>query len=352
MSASIFVTYGGSMVTFFSFISGASKLMMSSTRSMMVCNRRAPMFSVFSFTRPRIARSLPMPPGEFQLQPSVSSSAVYCFTSDDFGSVRILHEILDRERLQLDTNREAALQLGNQIARLRNVERARGDEQNVVGPHHAVARVDGGSFHDRQNVALHAFAGNVGPVAAFAPGDLVDLIKEDDAALLHPVYRDALHLVHIDQALLLFLDQVLHRLADLHLPLLGLLAEDVGQHVLDVDAHLLHALVGDDLERRHSLFADVEFHDALVELAFAQLLAKFFAGAMLRIAFFRRGQLESRGRRVLGGDAGAAGSSRSSKRSSAFISALSAMSSSFSSRTMSMAISTRSRIIDSTSRPT
>jgi hypothetical protein len=50
--------------------------------------------------------------------------------------------------------------------------------------------------------------------------------------------------------------------------------------------------------------------------------------------------------------AGIDGNSRSSRRSSAFISALSATSSSFSSRTMSMAISTRSRIIDSTSRPT
>ena len=42
----------------------------------------------------------------------------------------------------------------------------------------------------------------------------------------------------------------------------------------------------------------------------------------------------------------------SSKRSSAFNSALSATSSSFSSRIISMAISTRSRIMDSTSRPT
>ena len=50
--------------------------------------------------------------------------------------------------------------------------------------------------------------------------------------------------------------------------------------------------------------------------------------------------------------AGIEGSSRSSRRSSAFNSALSVTSSSFSSRTMSMAISTRSRTIDSTSRPT
>ena len=49
---------------------------------------------------------------------------------------------------------------------------------------------------------------------------------------------------------------------------------------------------------------------------------------------------------------GWAATSRSSRRSSAFSSALSSTSSSFSSRTMSMAFSTRSRIMDSTSRPT
>ena len=51
-------------------------------------------------------------------------------------------------------------------------------------------------------------------------------------------------------------------------------------------------------------------------------------------------------------DDGVGGSRMSSKRSSAFNSALSDTSSNFSSRTMSMAISTRSRTIDSTSRPT
>ena len=173
------------------------------------------------------------------------------------------------------------------------MEGARRDEQDVVGSHHAVARVNGRTFDDGKNIALHAFARDIRTVSALAPGDLVDLVEEDDARLFHPVHRDALHLVHIDQALLLFLDQVLHRVADLHLPLLGLLAEDVRQHVLDVDAHLLHALVGDDLERRHALLADVEFNHALIELAFTQLLTQLLAGAMLRIIFFRRRQLES-----------------------------------------------------------
>ncbi len=89
-----------------------------------------------------------------------------------------------------------------------------------------------------------------GAVAALAAGDLVDFVEEDDAGVLHALDRDARHLVHVDQPLLFFLDQVVEGFAHLHLPLLGALAEDVGKHVLDVDVHLLDALVGDDLEGR------------------------------------------------------------------------------------------------------
>ena len=49
------------------------------------------MFSVFSFTRAaNFAISARASVVNSSLNPSVSSSAVYCFTSDDFGSVSIL----------------------------------------------------------------------------------------------------------------------------------------------------------------------------------------------------------------------------------------------------------------------
>src|ERR1035437_9410388 len=173
-----------------------------------------------------------------------------------------LDEVFHRQRLQLHADGEAPLQFGDQVARLGNVECTGGDEQDVVGAHHAVARVHRGAFDDGQNVALHAFARNVRPVPAFASRDLVDFVEEDDARVLHALHGDARDLVHVDQTLLFFLDEVLERLADLHLPLLGALAEDVGQHVFHVDVHLLDPLIGDDLERRHRFFADVEFDDA------------------------------------------------------------------------------------------
>ena len=131
--------------------------------------------------------------------------------------------------MQFHADGETALQFGNQIAGFRNVERSGGDEQNVVGAHHAVARVDRGAFDDGQDVALHAFAGDVGAVAAFASGDFVDFVEEDDAGIFHAIDGQAGDLVHIDQALLFFLNQIFEGLVDLHLPLFGALAEEVGQ---------------------------------------------------------------------------------------------------------------------------
>ena len=111
------------------------------------------------------------------------------------------------ERFQFDANREAALQFGNQVAGLRDVEGAGGHEQNVIGAHEAVTRVDGGAFDDGQDVALHAFAADVGAVAALAAGDLVDLVEEDDAAALDAFQGHARDLVHVDELLLFFLDR-------------------------------------------------------------------------------------------------------------------------------------------------
>src|SRR5262249_40513967 len=143
-----------------------------------------------------------------------------------------------------------------------------------------ITRVHGRAFDDRENVTLYTLAGDVGTVATFAAGDLIDLVKEDDAGLLHAIDRCTRDLVHIDEALLLFLDQVLEGFVDLHLALLRALAEEVGQHVLDVDVHLLDALIGDDFEVRHAALADVDLDGAVVKLAFSQLLAKLLAGAL------------------------------------------------------------------------
>ena len=47
-------------------------------------------------------------------------------------------EVVDRKRAELDPDRKAPLQLGDEVARLGEVERARSDEEDVVGLDHAV----------------------------------------------------------------------------------------------------------------------------------------------------------------------------------------------------------------------
>ena len=217
----------------------------------------------------------------------------------------------------------------------------------MVGADHAVAGVHRGAFDDGQNVALHAFAGDVRAVAGFAAGDFVDFVDEEDAHLLDAVHGDARDLVHVNETVFFFLNQVIESLGNRHFALFLLLAEHAGEHVLDVDVHFLDALIGDDFEGRHRALADFHFHHALIELAFAQLGAEFIASTRDLFAALRFSEPG-----LISAGMGEGGSSKSSRRSSADCSARSATSSSFSSRTMSIAVSTRSRTMDSTSRPT
>ena len=52
-------------------------------------------------------------------------------------------------------------------------------------------------------------------------------------------------------------------------------------------------MIGDDLEGRHRFLADIELHHALVEFAFAQLLAELFPGAGARLSSQQRFLLEA-----------------------------------------------------------
>ena len=213
-------------------------------------------------------------------RPSVSSSAMYCLMSAFFGSVRMRMKSASESELSSTRIGKRPWQLGDQVRGLRGVERAGRDEEDVVGADHAVARVDRGAFDDRKNVALHAFARNVGAVAGFAAGDFVDLVDEEDAHLLDAIDGDARDLVHVDEAIFFFLDEVIEGLGDRHLALLFLLAEHAGEHVLDVDVHFLDALIGDDFEGGHRALADLDFDEALIELAFAELNAELVARAL------------------------------------------------------------------------
>ena len=83
-------------------------------------------------------------------------------------------EVFNGQRLEFDADREAALEFGNEVARLRYVEGAGGDEQDVVGLDRSVFGIDRSPFDDGQDVALDPFAGDVGTVGAAFFGDLIE----------------------------------------------------------------------------------------------------------------------------------------------------------------------------------
>src|SRR5207245_9548849 len=67
--------------------------------------------------------------------------------------------------------------------------------------------------------------------------------------------------------------------ADAHLALARAAAEEPGQHVLEIDVHLLDAAGGGHLKRGAPLF-HVDLHHAVVELAGTQSLATLFARSL------------------------------------------------------------------------
>ena len=116
--------------------------------------------------------------------PSVAISATYCLMRLASVSVRMRRKSSLVSGRQLDADRQPALQLGQQVRRLGDMEGARGDEQDVVGLHRPVLGRDRRALDQRQQVALHALAADIAAVAALAGADLVDLVEEDDAVVL------------------------------------------------------------------------------------------------------------------------------------------------------------------------
>jgi hypothetical protein len=157
------------------------------------------------------------------------------------------------------------------------VEGPRRDEQDVVGAHGPVFGGDGRALDDGQDVALDAFPAHVRAMAALAPRDLVDLVDEEDARVLHPVHGRVRHLLRVHQPAQLFLDEGGARFGDAEPAPLGLVPEEAGQEVLDVDVHFLHTLRGEDLEAGEALLAHLDLHGARVEASGAQLAAQLLA---------------------------------------------------------------------------
>src|SRR6266478_3081450 len=198
------------------------------------------------------------------------------------GFAQDADKILSRQGLELDPDREATLQLGNQVRGLGHVKGAGRDEQDVVRPDHAVLRRHRRAFYDRQEVTLDPLPGDVGPVPPFPSRDLVELVEEDDARVLHAADGLAHRLIHVHQLLSLLLCQEPPCLAYLEPPPAGLAGHEIRQHVLDVHADLFHALAREDLEHGPGLRLHVQLDHSLVELARSELGPELVAGRVSR----------------------------------------------------------------------
>ena len=130
----------------------------------------------------------------------------FCFEQSDVlldkGVVRFCKnpdEMILAEGFELDPYRKSSLQFGDQIRRLRDVERAGCDKEDMLRLYLTMLRSDRRSFDYRQKVPLDAFPRNIRPLAMPPAGYLVDFIYEDDAGLFGPFDGLLRYLLHIDQ---------------------------------------------------------------------------------------------------------------------------------------------------------
>ena len=121
-------------------------------------------------------------------------------------------EILLGQRLQLDPDRQPPLKLGQQIGGLGDVERARGDEQDMVGLQRPIFGRDRRPLDQRQQVALDALAADRS-AADVADRDLVDLVEEDDPVRLGIGQSGAVDVVGVEPFVGLLVGQPLPRVA-------------------------------------------------------------------------------------------------------------------------------------------
>src|SRR6267378_541066 len=257
---------------------------------------RADVFHLLVYLRRDARDFLDAVGGEFERRAVGLAQRGVLFGQRVLGLGHDPHEIRFRERRQLDADREAALQLRNQIARLGDVKRAGRDEQDVIGADVAIARLHGRAFDDRQQVALHALTGDVGTrTLATLAGDLVDLIDEDDAVVLDAVERLVHYVVHVHELLQLFVDQDPARLVQMHGPALFLFGYQLLNHFAEIDVRPFHPLRRlHHLEHGEVLLLDFDFDVALLELPVLQLRAQLLARAPAPFVGLRLGLGESR----------------------------------------------------------
>lgn len=181
-----------------------------------------------------------------------------------------------------------------------------------------------------EQIALDPFAGNVGGTLLRTAGELVDFVNEHDAHLLHALTGEIGDLVLVHELGGLVLDEMTPRRADLHLLAVRLLREQLAERALHLIAELFHAGHAQHTDGLR-LFLHLELDLAVIKESLPEKLAQLLTGVLPAVA---GGQKQIEQALLSGGF----GTPLTFSASSA--------------RTRLMPISIRSRIMDSTSRPT
>src|SRR3984957_13254004 len=187
-------------------------------------------------------------------------------------------EILLGQRFELDPDRQAALKFRQEVGGLGDVEGAGGDKKDVVGLDRAVLGGDRRALDQRQEIALHALAGNIAAAPTLASADLIDLVEKNDAVALDLGQCVANDGILIEQLLGLSGDQRLVGVLDRHPFRLRALA--LAKNIGDVDGTDRGAGHVRQFEHRHagSALRQFDLDLLVVELARAQLAAEGVTG--------------------------------------------------------------------------
>src|SRR5471032_524472 len=263
-------------------LSEAAKLTSSSSFSITVCRRRAPMFSTVSLisadsrASSSIASSL-----KSRSTFSVASSALYCFTRLASGSVRMRRKSSwpsDVRLTRIGRRPCSSGSMSDGLARWKAPEQMNSTWSVFTGPclvFTVVPSISGSRSRCTPSRLTSP------PPRNSARADLVDLVDEDNAVLLDHLARLADHALLVEHLVALFLEQDLVALRHRHLALLGAPAERLAQHVADVDHADRRAGLARHLElHRRAGVGDLDLDLAVVELAVAQLVAEAQPGVL------------------------------------------------------------------------
>ena len=148
------------------------------------------------------------------------------------------------------------------------------DEEHMIGLDRAILRNNRRALYNRQDVALNPLTRDVcARTASITHGDLINLIEEDDAAVLGSAHCLLGDNIHIDEFVRLLGREDLARLCDCHLALVTVFRHEFPDHGLEVVAHPLQGGTGKHIAHRARGFLHLDFDDIIFELTGAQPLA-------------------------------------------------------------------------------